>query len=108
MMVTLFLLFVFEVAYPVSCNFLALTCLWVPDWPSANIVSFYQAIYVFGFDVPLFNRHVVSTHMIKWDLLIIHKLLLAAAYGFILFVHFSKWKEKLPREYILFLPSSVF
>ncbi|XP_028763471.1 transmembrane protein adipocyte-associated 1 homolog [Neltuma alba] len=55
-----------------------------------------KAIYVFGFGVPLFNRDVGSLHKIKWGLLIIHKLLLAAAYGFILFVHFSKWREKLP------------
>ncbi|XP_054807690.1 protein CANDIDATE G-PROTEIN COUPLED RECEPTOR 2-like isoform X2 [Prosopis cineraria] len=57
-----------------------------------------KAIYVFGFGVPLFSRDVGSSHKIKWGLLIIHKLLLAAAYGFILFVHFSKWREKLPRS----------
>ncbi|TKY55037.1 Transmembrane protein adipocyte-associated 1-like [Spatholobus suberectus] len=55
-----------------------------------------KAIYVFGFGVPLFNRNVGSTHTIKWSLWIVHKLLFAAAYGFILFVHFSKWREKLP------------
>ncbi|XP_050870882.1 protein CANDIDATE G-PROTEIN COUPLED RECEPTOR 2 [Lathyrus oleraceus] len=55
-----------------------------------------KAIYVFGFGVPLFNRTVGSTHTIMWGLWIIHKLLLAAAYGFILFVQFSKWREKLP------------
>ncbi|XP_061364931.1 protein CANDIDATE G-PROTEIN COUPLED RECEPTOR 2-like [Gastrolobium bilobum] len=55
-----------------------------------------KTIYVFGFGVPLFNRNVGSTHTIKWGLWVIHKLLLAAAYGFILFVHFSEWKEKLP------------
>jgi len=47
----------------------------------------------------LFNRHVERAHTIKWSLWIVHKLLLAAAYGFILFAHFSKWREKLPREY---------
>ncbi|KAG4378651.1 hypothetical protein GLYMA_17G077800v4 [Glycine max] len=55
-----------------------------------------KAIYVFGFGVPLFNHNVGSTHTIQWSLWIIHKLLLAAAYGFILFASFSKWKEKLP------------
>lgn len=55
-----------------------------------------KAIYVFGFGVPLFNRNVGSTHTIKWGLWTVHKLLLAAAYGFILFEHFSKWREKLP------------
>ncbi|XP_020227920.2 transmembrane protein adipocyte-associated 1 homolog isoform X2 [Cajanus cajan] len=58
--------------------------------------TFLKAIYVFGFGVPLFNRNVGSTHTIKWSLWIVHKLLLAAAYGFILFVQFSKWREKLP------------
>ncbi|KAG5027935.1 hypothetical protein AAZX31_05G020900 [Glycine max] len=55
-----------------------------------------KAIYVFGVGVPLFNHNVRSTHTIKWSLWIIHKLLLAAAYGFILFANFSKWREKLP------------
>ncbi|KAK7330298.1 hypothetical protein VNO77_24488 [Canavalia gladiata] len=55
-----------------------------------------KAIYIFGFGVPLFNHNVESTHAIKWSLWILHKLLLAAAYGFILFVQFSKWREKLP------------
>uniref|UniRef100_A0A2P2KYJ2 Uncharacterized protein MANES_14G085000 n=1 Tax=Rhizophora mucronata TaxID=61149 RepID=A0A2P2KYJ2_RHIMU len=32
----------------------------------------------------------------KWGLWIIHKLLLTAVYGYVLFVHFSKWREKLP------------
>ncbi|KHN48736.1 hypothetical protein glysoja_015884 [Glycine soja] len=55
-----------------------------------------KAIYVFGVGVPLFNHNVGSTHTIKWSLWIIHKLLLATAYGFILFANFSKWREKLP------------
>ncbi|KAL5751482.1 hypothetical protein ACOSP7_026085 [Xanthoceras sorbifolium] len=54
-----------------------------------------KAIYVFGFGYPLFID-VESTHRIKWGLWIIHKLLLTAVYGFILFVHFLKWREKLP------------
>ncbi|XVF54417.1 hypothetical protein PTKIN_Ptkin05aG0178500 [Pterospermum kingtungense] len=57
-----------------------------------------KAIYIFGFGVPLFSNDVGTTHRTKWGLWIIHKLLLTAAYGFILFVHFSKWREKLPRE----------
>ncbi|XP_027332883.1 transmembrane protein adipocyte-associated 1 homolog [Abrus precatorius] len=55
-----------------------------------------KAIHIFGFGVPLFNSIVGSTNIIKWCLWVVHKLLLAAAYGFILFVHFSKWREKLP------------
>ncbi|GAY55934.1 hypothetical protein CUMW_167900 [Citrus unshiu] len=52
-------------------------------------------IYVFGFGFPLFID-VDSTHRMKWGFWIIHELLLTAVYGFILFVHFSKWREKLP------------
>ncbi|XP_022738564.1 uncharacterized protein LOC111291198 isoform X2 [Durio zibethinus] len=55
-----------------------------------------KAIYIFGFGVPLFIDDVGSTHRMKWGLWIIHKLLLTAVYGFILLVHFSKWREKLP------------
>ncbi|KAM1036136.1 hypothetical protein ACFX13_039928 [Malus domestica] len=55
-----------------------------------------KVIYVFGFGVPLFTVGIGSTYGVKWGLWLIHKLLLTAVYGFILFVHFSKWREKLP------------
>ncbi|XP_030940329.1 protein CANDIDATE G-PROTEIN COUPLED RECEPTOR 2-like [Quercus lobata] len=55
-----------------------------------------KVIYVFGFGVPLFVDGVGTTNKLKWSLWIIHKLLLTAVYGFILFVHFSKWRAKLP------------
>ncbi|KAL5544598.1 hypothetical protein UlMin_008382 [Ulmus minor] len=57
-----------------------------------------KAIYVFGFGVPLFINGTgsASANRVKWGLLIVHKLLITAAYGFILFVHFPKWREKLP------------
>ncbi|KAJ0048160.1 hypothetical protein Pint_16232 [Pistacia integerrima] len=54
-----------------------------------------EVIYVFGFGSPLFFD-LESTHRMKWGMWIIHNLLLTAVYGFILFVHFSKWREKLP------------
>lgn len=54
-----------------------------------------KVIYVFGFGFPLFID-VDSAHRMKWGFWIIHELLLTAVYGFILFVHFSKWREKLP------------
>ncbi|XP_021286233.1 transmembrane protein adipocyte-associated 1 homolog [Herrania umbratica] len=54
-----------------------------------------KAIFIFGFGVPLF-LDVGSTHQMKWGLWIIQKLLLTTVYGFILFVPFSKWREKLP------------
>ncbi|KAE8673518.1 Transmembrane protein adipocyte-associated 1 isoform 2 [Hibiscus syriacus] len=55
-----------------------------------------KAIYIFGFGVLLFFDDVGGTHRMKWGLWIIQKLLLTAVYGYILFVHFSKWKQKLP------------
>ncbi|GLT25205.1 hypothetical protein SLA2020_003500 [Shorea laevis] len=55
----------------------------------------FKAIFVFGFGVPLFID-VGSSHRGKWGLWIIHNILLTAVYSFILFVHFSKWREKLP------------
>lgn len=55
-----------------------------------------KVIYVFGFGAPLFIDAVGSGNKVKWALWIIHKLLLTAVYGFILFVHFSKWRDKLP------------
>ncbi|KAJ4713173.1 transmembrane protein adipocyte-associated 1-like [Melia azedarach] len=61
----------------------------------AGVDILLKVIYVFGFGFPLFID-VESTHRMKWGLWIIHKLLLTAVYGFILFVHFSKWREKLP------------
>ncbi|XP_037493305.1 protein CANDIDATE G-PROTEIN COUPLED RECEPTOR 2 isoform X2 [Jatropha curcas] len=57
----------------------------------------FKGIYVFGFGIPLFIGGDDSTQRVKWGLWIIHKLLLTAVYGYILFVHFSKWREKLPR-----------
>ncbi|KAH7852379.1 hypothetical protein Vadar_024158 [Vaccinium darrowii] len=55
-----------------------------------------KAIFVFGFSVPLFFDGEETTHRMKWGLWTINKLLLAAVYGFILFVHSSKWQDKLP------------
>ncbi|KAF7136622.1 hypothetical protein RHSIM_Rhsim08G0146800 [Rhododendron simsii] len=37
-----------------------------------------------------------TTHKMKWGLWTVSKILLAAVYGFILFVHSSKWQDKLP------------
>ncbi|OVA18892.1 Uncharacterized protein family [Macleaya cordata] len=55
-----------------------------------------KVIYVFGFGVPLFIDHNETTNRLKWGLWIFYKLLLTAAYGSILFIHHSKWREKLP------------
>ncbi|KAI3861794.1 hypothetical protein MKX03_027399 [Papaver bracteatum] len=55
-----------------------------------------KAIYVYGFGVPLFIDTDQATNRAKWGLLLIHKLLLTTAYGFILYMHHSKWRERLP------------
>lgn len=55
----------------------------------------FKTILIFGFQIPLFID-VGSSHKAKWGLWSIYKVLLTAVYGFILFVHFSKWREKLP------------
>ncbi|KAJ3705989.1 hypothetical protein LUZ61_009694 [Rhynchospora tenuis] len=53
-----------------------------------------KVIYVFGFGLPLF---IDSNHSrVKWGLWTVHKLLLTSVYGFILFMHHSKWRERLP------------
>nr|XP_043616836.1 protein CANDIDATE G-PROTEIN COUPLED RECEPTOR 2-like [Erigeron canadensis] len=54
-----------------------------------------KAICVFGFHVPLFMDG-ATTHRGKWGLWTLDKLLLTCTYGYILFVHYSKWRDKLP------------
>ncbi|KAG1347808.1 transmembrane protein adipocyte-associated 1 [Cocos nucifera] len=55
-----------------------------------------KAIYAFGFGVPVFIDNSESANHVKWGLWIVHKLLLTAVYGIILFMHHSKWRERLP------------
>ncbi|KAG5602256.1 hypothetical protein H5410_033626 [Solanum commersonii] len=59
------------------------------------VFSFDQAIFIFGFGVPLFLDMEIADRG-KWGVWCTNKLLLTAAYGYILFVHFSKWRDKLP------------
>lgn len=54
-----------------------------------------KVVFMFGFGVPLFHD-VEIAHRGKWGVWFTHKLLLTAVYGYILFVHFSKWRDKLP------------
>ncbi|KAF5740573.1 hypothetical protein HS088_TW11G00647 [Tripterygium wilfordii] len=54
-----------------------------------------KAIYVFGFGVPLFVDSIENPHH-KWGLWVVHRLVLTAVYGFILFLYHSKWRERLP------------
>ncbi|CAH9092744.1 unnamed protein product [Cuscuta europaea] len=54
-----------------------------------------KAILIFGFRIPLF-ADVESANRLKWAIWFTYRLLLTAAYGYILFVHFSKWRDNLP------------
>ncbi|KAJ0789978.1 putative transmembrane protein TP [Helianthus annuus] len=54
-----------------------------------------KAIFVFGFGVPLFMDG-ETTHSVKWGMWTFDEILLTCAYGYILFVHYSKWRDKLP------------
>lgn len=55
-----------------------------------------KVIYVFGFGVPLFIDENLGAQKVKWGLWIVHKLFLMAAYGLILFMYNSRWRERLP------------
>ncbi|XP_057503405.1 protein CANDIDATE G-PROTEIN COUPLED RECEPTOR 2-like [Actinidia eriantha] len=55
-----------------------------------------KAIYLFGLAIPLFIDNYDDTHKVKWGLWVVHKLLLTAVYGFILFIYHSRWRERLP------------
>ncbi|KAH7571979.1 hypothetical protein JRO89_XS04G0178400 [Xanthoceras sorbifolium] len=55
-----------------------------------------KAIYLFGFGVPLFIDSSEHPHHVKWGLWVVHRLVLTAVYGFILFMYHSKWRERLP------------
>ncbi|PRQ42000.1 putative transmembrane protein adipocyte-associated 1 [Rosa chinensis] len=55
-----------------------------------------KAIYMFGFGIPLFVDDTDHTHQMKWNLWSVHRLVLTAVYGFILFMYHSKWRERLP------------
>ncbi|XP_042465368.1 protein CANDIDATE G-PROTEIN COUPLED RECEPTOR 2-like [Zingiber officinale] len=55
-----------------------------------------KTIYIYGFGVPLFADSNNKENRARWGLWIVHKLLLSAVYGFIFFMHHSKWRERLP------------
>lgn len=61
--------------------------------------SFFQAIYLFGFGIPLFIDNREHPHRIKWDLWVVHRLVLTAVYGCILFMYNSRWRERLPGKF---------
>ncbi|TYI69308.1 hypothetical protein E1A91_D08G145800v1 [Gossypium mustelinum] len=49
----------------------------------------------FGFGVPLFIDKFEHPRQIKWGLWVVHRLVLIAIYGSILFIYHSKWRERL-------------
>ncbi|XP_061946775.1 protein CANDIDATE G-PROTEIN COUPLED RECEPTOR 2-like [Populus nigra] len=55
-----------------------------------------KALYLFGFGIPLFIDSSEHSHHMKWSLWAIHRLVLTAIYGLILFMYHSKWRERLP------------
>ncbi|KAH1229720.1 hypothetical protein GmHk_10G029396 [Glycine max] len=55
-----------------------------------------NAIYLFAFGIPIFINSGYPTPHVKWNLWVIHKLLLTLVYGFILFMYHSRWRERLP------------
>ncbi|KAK7269271.1 hypothetical protein RIF29_21993 [Crotalaria pallida] len=55
-----------------------------------------KAIYLFAFGIPLFIDSYDATQHTKWNLWVVHKLLLTVVYGFILFMYHSSWRERLP------------
>ncbi|KAB2022311.1 hypothetical protein ES319_D07G200600v1 [Gossypium barbadense] len=52
-----------------------------------------KAIYLFGFGVPLFIDNSEHPRQIKWGLWVVHRLVLTAIYGSILFMYHYKWRE---------------
>lgn len=63
---------------------------------AVSLDALLKAVYIFGFGIPMFDDGHNTTHSVKWGLWVIHRLLLTAVYGYILFIHYSKWKERLP------------
>ncbi|XP_052477226.1 protein CANDIDATE G-PROTEIN COUPLED RECEPTOR 2-like [Gossypium raimondii] len=49
----------------------------------------------FGFGVPLFIDNSKHLRQIKWGLWVVHRLVLIAIYGSVLFMYHSKWRERL-------------
>ncbi|KAK7277875.1 hypothetical protein RJT34_22894 [Clitoria ternatea] len=55
-----------------------------------------KAIYLFAFGIPIFINSDYPTPHTKWNLWVVHRLLLTLVYGFILFMYHSRWRERLP------------
>ncbi|KAF3788256.1 Transmembrane adipocyte-associated 1-like protein [Nymphaea thermarum] len=55
-----------------------------------------QAIYIFGFGVPLFVDNKDEQDQHKWMLWVFHRLLLTSVYAMVFFMHHTKWRDRLP------------
>ncbi|CAM8888438.1 unnamed protein product [Rhodiola kirilowii] len=55
-----------------------------------------KAIYIFLLGIPLFIDVDEPKHSVKWNLWVLHKLVLTAIYSIILFMYHSRWRERLP------------
>ncbi|XP_057427047.1 protein CANDIDATE G-PROTEIN COUPLED RECEPTOR 2-like [Lotus japonicus] len=55
-----------------------------------------KGIYLFAFGIPLFIDTDHSIPHVKWNLWVVHKLVLTLVYGLILFMYHSRWRERLP------------
>jgi hypothetical protein len=74
----------------------ALTQTFVVSGIIVGLDFFLKAIYLFGFGIPLFIDSNQDSHKIKWGLWVVHKFVLTAVYGLILFMYHSNWRERLP------------
>ncbi|CAJ1960964.1 unnamed protein product [Sphenostylis stenocarpa] len=57
-----------------------------------------KAAYLFIFEIRLFVDSNEHANQVKWNVLAVHKLLLTAVYGFIMFMYHSGWREALPAK----------
>ncbi|KAJ8769747.1 hypothetical protein K2173_005953 [Erythroxylum novogranatense] len=55
-----------------------------------------KAIYLFGLGIPLFIDNNEEQLTKKWNLWVIHRLVLTAVYGLILWMYHSQWRDRLP------------
>lgn len=61
-----------------------------------------KAMYLFVFGIPLFVDTNEHTHHVKWNLWVVHRLLLTAVYGFIMLMYHSGWRETLPAKFAFY------
>ncbi|KAI4301866.1 hypothetical protein L6164_035104 [Bauhinia variegata] len=77
-------------------GFEALTRTFVVSGLIVGLDTLLKTVYLFAFGIPLFIEGDDQTNHVKWNLWVVHKLLLTAVYGFILFLYHSRWRERLP------------